>query len=44
MLVIASGQERTEAEYRQLLAGAGWRLSRVLQSKPPIQLIEAEPT
>ena len=43
MLVIASGRERTEAEYRQLLAGAGWRLSRVLQTKPPIQLIEAQP-
>ena len=27
MLVIASGKERTEAEYRQLLAGAGWRLT-----------------
>jgi len=43
MLVIASGRERTEAEYRQLLAGAGWRLTRVLPTKSPAQIVEAEP-
>jgi 2-polyprenyl-3-methyl-5-hydroxy-6-metoxy-1,4-benzoquinol methylase len=43
MLVIASGRERTEAEYRQLLAGAGWRLTRVLPTKSPTQIVEAEP-
>jgi O-methyltransferase domain len=43
MLVIASGQERTEVEYRQLLAGAGWRLTRVLPTKSPAQIVEAEP-
>jgi hypothetical protein len=43
MLVIASGQERTEAGYRQLLAGAGWRLTRVLPTKSPTQIVEAEP-
>jgi hypothetical protein len=43
MLAIASGQERTEVEYRQLLAGAGWRLTRVLPTKSPTQIIEAEP-
>lgn len=43
MLVIASGKERTEAEYRQLLAGAGWRLTRVLSTKSPTQIVEAEP-
>jgi hypothetical protein len=43
MLVIASGQERTEDEYRRLLAGAGWRLTRVLATKSPAQVIEAEP-
>ena len=43
MLAIASGRERTEVEYRQLLAGAGWRLSRVLPTKSSTQIIEAEP-
>jgi hypothetical protein len=43
MLVIASGQERSEVEYRQLLSGAGWRLTRVLPTKSPTQIIEAEP-
>ena len=27
MLVIASGKERTEAEYAELFSGAGWRLT-----------------
>jgi hypothetical protein len=43
MLVIASGRERTEAEYRQLLAGAGWRLTHVISTKSPTQIVEAEP-
>jgi hypothetical protein len=43
MMVIASGQERTEAEYERLLAGAGWRLTRVIATKSPTQIIEAEP-
>jgi O-methyltransferase domain len=43
MLAIASGRERTEVEYRQLLAGAGWRLTRVLPTNSPTQIVEAEP-
>jgi 2-polyprenyl-3-methyl-5-hydroxy-6-metoxy-1,4-benzoquinol methylase len=43
MLVIAGGRERTELEYRQLLAGAGWRLTRVLPTESPTQIVEAEP-
>ena len=43
MLVIASGRERTEAEFRQLLSGAGWRLTRVLPTESPTQIVEAEP-
>ena len=43
MLVIAGGKERTEAEYRHLLAGAGWRLSRVIPTGSPAQIVEAEP-
>jgi len=43
MLVIASGQERTEAEYRELLAGAGWRLTQVIATKSPARIVEAVP-
>jgi hypothetical protein len=42
MLVIASGQERTEAEYAALLAGAGWRLTRIVATKAPTSVIEGE--
>jgi hypothetical protein len=43
MLAIAGGRERTEAEYRQLLAGSGWRLTRVLPTESPTRILEAEP-
>jgi hypothetical protein len=43
MLVIAGGRERTEVEYRQLLAAAGWRLTRVPPTMSPAQIVEAEP-
>lgn len=42
MLVIASGQERTEAEYAALLAGAGWRLTRVVPTTSPASVVEGE--
>jgi hypothetical protein len=42
MLVIASGKERTETEYADLLAGAGWRLSKVVPTKGPVSVIEGE--
>ena len=42
MLVIASGKERTEAEYADLLAGAGWKLTRVVPTKSPTSVIEGE--
>jgi hypothetical protein len=41
MMVVASGKERTEAEYRTLLAGAGWKLTRIVPTKSPAQVIEA---
>ncbi len=41
MLVIASGKERTEREYADLLAGAGWRLTRVVPTKSPASVVEA---
>lgn len=43
MLVIASGKERTVAEYRELLAGAGFRLTRIVPTQSPVSLVEAIP-
>jgi SAM-dependent methyltransferase len=43
MLVLPSGRERTEAEYARLFATAGWRLTRVVPTKSPMQVIEGEP-
>ena len=43
MLVLPSGRERTEAEYARLFAGAGWKLTRVVPTKSPAQVIEGEP-
>jgi hypothetical protein len=43
MLVLPSGRERTEAEYAALFAGAGWRLTRVVPTNSPMQVIEGEP-
>ena len=42
MLVIASGKERTEAEYAELLAGAGWKLTRIVATKSPTSVIEGQ--
>jgi hypothetical protein len=43
MLVLPSGRERTEAEYAKLFAGAGWKLTRVVPTNSPMQVIEGEP-
>ena len=44
MMVICDGKERTEAEYRDLLAGAGFRLTRVIPTEgAPYSLVEAVP-
>lgn len=43
MLVVLAGRERTESEYRNLLRGAGLRLTRVLPTPSRFQLIEAIP-
>lgn len=40
MLVVASGKERTEAEYAALLAGAGWKMERVIPTKSPAMIVE----
>ena len=42
MLTVPGGQERTADEYRELLAKAGLRLTRVLPTASPVSVIEAE--
>ena len=41
MLVVASGQERTESEYAQLLATRGFRLERIVALPSPLSVVEA---
>jgi hypothetical protein len=41
MMVMTGGAERTEAEYRDLLAQAGFRMERVLGTRSPFSVIEA---
>jgi O-methyltransferase domain len=41
MLLLPGGRERTEEEYRSLLANAGFKLTRVVPTKSPVCVIEA---
>ena len=41
MLLLPGGRERTEQEFRELFAGAGFRMTRVVPTKSPICVIEA---
>jgi hypothetical protein len=41
MLVALGGRERSEAEYRALLAGAGLRLERVIPTSADVSIFEA---
>jgi ubiquinone/menaquinone biosynthesis C-methylase UbiE len=41
MLVMTGGRERTEAEFSELLAGAGFKLTRVIPTASPFSVIEA---
>jgi O-methyltransferase domain/Dimerisation domain len=43
MLMMTGGRERTEAEFRALLQEAGFELTRVVHTRGPICVIEAEP-
>lgn len=43
MLVLTGGRERTEAEYRALLARAGFQLTRLVPAHPLLSVIEALP-
>jgi SAM-dependent methyltransferase len=41
MLIMVGGHERTEAQFRDLLAGAGFRLTRIVPTASPTCVIEA---
>ena len=43
MLVIPGGKERTEPEYRTLLASAGFRLNRIVPTAAEVDILEAVP-
>ena len=43
MLVYAGGCERTEGEYRDLLATGGFQLTRIVPTQSPLSLMEAVP-
>jgi hypothetical protein len=43
MLVYPGGRERTEAEHRELLGGAGFSLQRAVPTASPITILEAVP-
>lgn len=43
MLVMTGGKERTEQEFAQLLAAAGFKLLRVIPTDLPTSIVEAEP-
>jgi ubiquinone/menaquinone biosynthesis C-methylase UbiE len=41
MLVLLPGRERTESEYRDLLAAGGFKIERVVPTQSPFSVIEA---
>ncbi|MHC4711918.1 MAG: methyltransferase [Planctomycetota bacterium] len=43
MLAVTGGRERGEAEYRALLAEAGFTLTRAIRTRGPFSIIEGEP-
>ncbi len=42
MLVVAGGRQRSEAEFRQLYAASGLRLTRIIPTLAPVAVIEGE--
>ena len=42
MLVMTSGRERTADDFRALVAAAGFELIRIVATKSPLSVIEAE--
>jgi O-methyltransferase domain/Dimerisation domain len=42
MMLLPGGKERTEAEFAKLLEGAGFKMTRVVPTKGPVCVVEAE--
>jgi hypothetical protein len=42
MLVVASGRERTEKEFRELFDKAGFELTRIVPTMSPFSVLEGE--
>jgi SAM-dependent methyltransferase len=43
LMLLVGGKERTEAQYRELLASAGFRLTSVTPTASALSIVEAEP-
>jgi len=43
MLIFPGGRERSEKQFRQLFAAAGWQLSRIIPTAAPESLVEGVP-
>jgi hypothetical protein len=43
MLIFPGGRERTEKEFRELFAAAGWRLTRIIPLPVPVSIVEGVP-
>ena len=43
MLLLTGGRERTEEEYAELLARAGFRLERMIPTRSSVSVLEAVP-
>ena len=42
MLLMPGGRERTEDEFRSLFERAGFRLTRIIPTKSPLSIVEAQ--
>jgi SAM-dependent methyltransferase len=43
MLLFIDGLERTETQFRNLFASAGWRMTRIIPTESPLCIVEGEP-
>jgi hypothetical protein len=43
MLLFIDGLERTETQFRNLFASAGWRVTRIIPTESPLCIVEGEP-
>jgi O-methyltransferase domain len=43
MLIFPGGRERSEKQFRELFAAAGWQLSRIIPTAAPESIVEGVP-